>query len=72
MANFMLVYRVKYEKNRVECETHKSIMDAWLDWDMAVKVHGEDNIFFAIILYDDEGYSHPENAGKYFLYRIIK
>lgn len=72
MAKFMLQYKVKHQSNIVECEHHKSVMDVWLDWDMAVKVHGEKNISIAIILYDDEDYSHIDNAGKFFLYRIIK
>lgn len=72
MSKFMLVYRVKNDKKQVECGSHKNIVGVWLDWDLAVKVHGEINIFVATILYDDEGYSHPDNAGKYFLYRIIK
>jgi len=71
MAKFMLEYTIKHQSGKTQCEAHNSVMEAWSDWDMAVKVHG-DKIKTCLILVDQEGYDHPDNAGKFFLYRIIK
>ena len=67
----MLEYTLKHRAGKVQCDVHKSVSQVWMDYDLANKVHGN-KIKTCIILVDQEGYDHPDNAGKFFLYRIIK
>lgn len=73
MGNEIMRYMVKAYKKRTRALQEGNILptygQAFADAQEFLKSNQYEVI---VIVADDEGESHPDNAGKFFLYRIIK
>ncbi len=69
MARYMAVGYKKYTYNKQEGFVLPTYQQAYAD---ALDFLKSDQYTVILILRDSEGADHIENAGKFFLYRIVK